>query len=50
VKWLAGELFPPVGFIVTNLKWHSKKFHAIPSSRSTEERWIKEDKNVVQWT
>jgi hypothetical protein len=25
VAWHAGELFPRVGFIVTNLKWHSKK-------------------------
>ena len=25
VEWYAGELFPRVGFIVTNLKWHSKK-------------------------
>jgi hypothetical protein len=25
VEWHAGELFPRVGFLVTNLKWHSKK-------------------------
>ncbi len=26
VEWHAGELFPRVGFIVTNLKWRAKAF------------------------
>jgi hypothetical protein len=25
VEWHSGELFPRVGFIATNLKWHTKK-------------------------
>ena len=35
VEWHAGELFPRVGFIVTNLKWHSKKVVRFYNRRGT---------------
>jgi hypothetical protein len=50
VEWHAGELFPRVGFIVTNLKWHSKKAVRFYNCRGTAEQWIKEGKNAVTWT
>jgi hypothetical protein len=50
VAWHAGELFPRVGFIVTNLKWHSKKVVRFYNKRGTAEQWIKEGKNAVNWT
>jgi hypothetical protein len=50
VQWHAGELFPRVGFIVTNLTKHSKNVVKFYNSRGTAERWIKEGKNAVKWT
>jgi hypothetical protein len=50
VAWHAGELFPRVGFVVTNLKWHSKKVVHFYNRRGTAEQWIKEGKNAVKWT
>jgi hypothetical protein len=50
VAWHAGKLFPRVGFIVTNLKWHSKKVVHFYNRRGTAEQWIKEGKNAVKWT
>src|SRR5262245_55733669 len=50
VEWHAGELFPRVGFIVTNLKWRSKKVVRFYNGRGTAEQWIKEGKNAVKWT
>jgi len=50
VEWHAGELFPRVGFLVTNLKWHSKKVVRFYNRRGTAEQWIKEGKNAVKWT
>ena len=50
VEWYAGELFPRVGFIVTNLKWRAKKVVRFYNRRGTAEQWIKEGKNAVKWT
>ena len=50
VEWHAGELFPRVGFIVTNLNKHSKNVVKFYNSRGTAEQWIKEGKNAVKWT
>jgi hypothetical protein len=50
VEWHAGELFPRVGFIVTNLKWDSKRVVRFYNRRGTAEQWIKEGKNAVKWT
>jgi hypothetical protein len=50
VEWHAGELFPRVGFLVTNLKWRAKKLVRFYNARGTAEQWIKEGKNAVKWT
>jgi hypothetical protein len=50
VEWHAGELFPRVGFLVTNLKWRAKKVVRFYNRRGTAEQWIKEGKNAVKWT
>jgi len=50
IAWHAGELFPRVGFIVTNLKWRSKRVVRFYNKRGTAEQWIKEGKNAVKWT
>jgi hypothetical protein len=50
VEWHAGELFPRVGFIVTNLKWRAKQVVRFYNRRGTAEQWIKEGKNAVSWT
>ena len=49
-EWHAGELFPRVGFIVTNLKWSTKRVVRFYNGRGTAEQWIKEGKNAVKWT
>jgi hypothetical protein len=50
VEWHAGELFPRVGFLVTNLKWRAKKVVRFYNGRGTAKQWIKEGKNAVKWT
>jgi hypothetical protein len=50
VEWHLGELFPRVGFIVTNLTWWSKNVVGFYNQRGTAEQWIKEGKNAVKWT
>jgi len=35
VEWHAGELFPRVGCIVTNLKWRAKKVVRFYNRRGT---------------
>ena len=50
VEWHMGELFPRVGFIVTNLSWRSKSVVRFYNGRGTAEQWIKEGKNAVKWT
>jgi hypothetical protein len=50
VEWHAGELFPRVGFIVTNLKWRSRRVVRFYNARGTAEQWIKEGKHAVKWT
>jgi len=50
VEWHAGELFPRVGFIVTNLTKPSKNVVKFYNGRGTAEQWIKEGKNAVKWT
>src|SRR5262249_27876126 len=46
----AGELFPRVGFLVTNLKGRSKRVVRFYNGRGTAKQWIKEGKNAVKWT
>ena len=50
VEWHRGELFPRVGFIVTNLERPAKKVIRFYNQRGTAEQWIKEGKNAVRWT
>jgi len=50
VEWHAGELFPRVGFLVTNLKGRSQRVVRFYNARGTAEQWIKEGKNAVKWT
>ena len=44
------ELFPRVGFIVTNLNKRCKNVVKFYNGRGTVEQWIKEGKNTVKWT
>ena len=50
VEWHAGELFPRVGFIVTNLRRPEKKVVKFYNGRGTAEQWIKEGKYALNWT
>ena len=50
VEWHQGELFPRVGFIVTNLSRSAKRVVKFYNGRGTAEQWIKEGKNAVKWT
>jgi hypothetical protein len=45
-----GELFPRVGFIVTNLSLPSRAVVRFYNKRSTAEQWIKEGKQATHWT
>ena len=50
VEWHPGELYPTVGFIVTNMTRPAERVVAFYNQRGTAERWIKEDKNAIKWT
>ena len=50
VEWHLGELFPRVGFIVTNLPHASKNVVGFYNKRGTAEQWIKEGKGAIKWT
>jgi hypothetical protein len=50
VEWHSGELFPRIGFIVTNLTRPAKRVVRFYNERGTAEQWIKEGKNAVNWT
>jgi hypothetical protein len=50
VEWHPGELYPRVGFIVTNLSRPAERVVGFYNQRGTCEQWIKEGKNAVKWT
>jgi hypothetical protein len=50
VEWHPGELFPRVGFIVTNLSRRPKSVVAFYNQRGTAEQHIKEGKGAIKWT
>ena len=50
VEWHQGELYPRVGFIVTNLTRPNKRVVKFYNGRGTAEQWIKEGKNAIRWT
>jgi hypothetical protein len=49
VEWHLGELFPRVGFIVTNLSAKPKGVVHFYNGRGTAEQWIKEGKYALNW-
>ena len=50
VEWHPGELYPRVGFIVTNLSRPAERVVAFYNHRGTAEQYIKEGKNAIKWT
>ena len=50
VEWHQGELFPRVGFIVTNMSAKPEGVVHFYNGRGTTEQWIKEGKYALHWT
>ena len=50
VEWHPGELYPRVGFIVTNMSRPAERVVAFYNQRGTAEQHIKQGKNAVAWT
>ena len=50
VEWHPGQLYPTVGFIVTNLSRPAERVVAFYNKRGTAEQHIKEGKNALKWT
>ena len=50
VEWHQGELFPRVGFVVTNLSLPAAGVTHYYNGRGTAEQWIKEGKYALNWT
>jgi hypothetical protein len=50
IEFHSGELFPRVGFIVTNLETDSRAVVRFYNKRGTAEQWIKEGKQAVKMT
>ena len=50
MEFHAGELFPRLGFIVTNIKLANRKVVHYYNQRGRAEQWIKESKQAVRMT
>ena len=50
VEWHCGELFPRVGFVVTNLRAKPQAVVEFYNRRGTAEQWLKEGKYALHWT
>jgi hypothetical protein len=50
VEWHQGELFPRIGFIVTNMSSSPEAVVHFYNRRGTCEQWIREGKNALTWT
>ena len=50
IEWHPGELYPRVGFIVSNLARSAEGIVAFYNQRGTCEQYIKEGKNAIKWT
>jgi hypothetical protein len=50
VEWHQGELYPWVGFIVTNLTRPNRRVVKFYNGRGTAKQWIREGKNALRWT
>ena len=49
-EWHPGELYPRVGFIVTNMTRPPERVTLFYNQRGTAEQHIKEGKNAIIWT
>ncbi len=50
VEWHQGDLFPRVGFVVTNMSARARGVVHFYNGRGTAEQWIKEGKYALNWT
>src|SRR5918996_2839210 len=50
VEWHQGELYPRVGFLVTNLTRPAERVSKFYNGRGTAEQWIREGKYALRWT
>jgi len=50
VEWHQGDLFPRVGFIVTNMSARADNVVKFYNGRGIAEQWIKEGKYALNWT
>ena len=50
VEWHPSELYPRVGFIITNMVRPPENVVAFYNKRGTCEQWIKEGKGAIRWT
>ncbi len=50
VEWHPGELYPRVGFIVTNLSRPTERVVTFYNQRGKAEQYIKEGKYAIKWT
>ena len=50
VEWHPAELYPRVGFIVTNLARPAERVVGFYNQRGTAEQWIKGGKGAIKWT
>jgi hypothetical protein len=50
VEWHQGELYPRVGFIMTNLTRPNARVVKFYNGRGTAEQHIKEGENAIRWT
>src|SRR3954453_1846560 len=49
VEWHQGELYPRVGFLLTNLTRTAERVSKFYNGRGTAEQWIREGKNALRW-
>ncbi len=50
VEWHQGELFPRVGFVVTNMSRCPYRIVQFYNQRGVAEQWIREGKHALHWT
>src|SRR4051794_7155934 len=50
VEWHQGELYPRVGFVVTNMARPAERVSKFYNGRGTAEQWIREGKYALRWT
>jgi Transposase DDE domain group 1 len=50
IEWHPGELYPRVGFLVTNMTRPARNVISFYNKRGTCEQWIKEGKGAIKWT